>query len=59
VTHPTLTYRAIRRALIVEGTVDAGNSLSMVLRLDDHELRVARTGLTAIASRKQAATTTP
>ncbi len=37
------------RVLVVEDNVDAGDSLSMLLRLHGHEVLVARTGPTALA----------
>jgi PAS domain S-box-containing protein len=37
-----------RRVLVVEDNVDAGDSLSMLLRLHGHEALVARTGPTAL-----------
>jgi PAS domain S-box-containing protein len=37
-----------RRVLVVEDNVDAGDSLSMLLRLHGHDVRVARSGPTAL-----------
>jgi PAS domain S-box-containing protein len=37
-----------KRVLVVEDNVDAGDSLSLLLRLHGHDVRVARTGTTAL-----------